>query len=54
MNRSFYIAALKKIESIQRNLPEFLEIISDMLLIKCKNALLSKEEIKMIAEIINP
>jgi hypothetical protein len=40
-------------ESIQRNLPEFLEIVSDMKLIICKDALVLENELKMIAEVIN-
>lgn len=54
LNRSFYIEELKKIESIQRNLPEFLELISDMNSIVCKNPILTDNEIQKIVDAINP
>ena len=53
LNRSFYIEELKKIESIQRNLPEFLELISDMNAIVCKNPILTDNEIQKIVNAIN-
>lgn len=53
LNRSFYIEELKKIESIQRNLPEFLELVSDMNSIVCKNSILTDNEIQKIVDAIN-
>lgn len=52
LNREFYINELRKIESIQRNLPEFLELVSDMNLIICKDKLLFDNEIQLIISII--